>query len=369
MRIIFTGGGTAGHVNPALAIAEEIKKREKNSEILFIGREGGSENRAVIDSGIDISYLKVRGIQRKLTRKNFESLVLAIKAKAEAGKIIDKFKPDIIVGTGGYVCWPVIKAGQKRNIPTVIHESNISAGLTTRLLSKKCDAVLLNHEGTREYLSKKHNTWVVGNPLRSDFSSLKRELARKELTLGDKDILIVSFGGSIGAEKLNSAVLSLMKNYSAKVHNIKHIHATGIRYYQTVSESQFKAGTAGCKIVPYIDNMPTLLRAADIVISRCGAMTLSELALVGACAILVPSPNVTDNHQYKNARYLSDAGAAILLTEDVLNENSLTENVRILCESKEARKKLSICIERFAIKNSREEIYKILLKTLNKKSS
>ncbi len=367
MKVIITGGGTAGHVNPALAIAEEIKRREKDAEILFIGRDGGTENNAVIDAGVNISYLKIKGIERRITFRNINSLILALKAVSEAGKIIDSFKPDIIVGTGGYVSWPVIRAGQKRRIPTVIHESNVSPGLTTKLVAKKCNSVLLNHQETKKYFTKQENISVVGNPLRSDFEKIKRVTARAELKLRKNDIFIVSFGGSIGSEKLNNTVIALMKNYSSKKDNVNHIHATGIKYYDMISEKKFKDGASGCKIVSYIKNMPTLLKAADIVISRCGAMTLSELALVGAPAILIPSPNVTDDHQYKNAKHLSDESAAIMITEDVLDEHILTENVKKLCKNEDLRKKLSICIEKFAIKDSGEKIYKILKSTISAK--
>jgi len=345
MKIILTGGGTAGHVNPALAIAEEIRAQEKDADILFIGRLGGKENSAVKDAGISLEYLEVKGIERRITVKNAKNILTALRARRSATEIIKRFNPDAVVGTGGYVSWPVISAAQKLGIPTAVHESNLYPGLTTRLLAKKCSLLLLNREETKEYLGKGVKVKTVGNPLRKDFFTTDRVAARRELRLSDKDFLVVSFGGSGGAQQLNDNIIELMKSYSRRIKRIRHIHGCGRSYYKEINEPELKRGTDGCKIRDYIDNMPTLMHAADLVISRCGAMTLSEIGAVGVASILIPSPNVTGNHQYKNAKQLCDAGAAVMIEEQELTPSILKARVNEIFENENFRKAIAKKIE------------------------
>ena len=203
MRIILSGGGTAGHVNPALAIAEGLKRRYPSAEILFVGRLGGNENEAIKKAGYTVRELKIHGIERRLTAKNLKNLITAIEAEHKAREIIKDFRPDVIVGTGGYVCWPVLHAAKAMNIPRAIHESNLSPGLVTRLCAKWCNSVLLNHEGTREYLKGAKNVKVIGNPIRADFGKITRAEARDSISLRDDEILILSFGGSGGSQKMS----------------------------------------------------------------------------------------------------------------------------------------------------------------------
>ena len=349
MKIIFCGGGSAGHVTPALAIAEEIKKKDSSAQLLFIGREGGFENGMVKKAGLPMQYIKIGGLQRKFTVKNIKNAINAFKAVNKCKKIISDFSPDVVVGTGGYVCWPVLQAAASLKIPTVIHESNRAPGLTTRLLSKKCTTVLLNNKNTADDLKRKDNVRVIGNPLRSDFNTIRKSEARRRLKIGKDDIYIVSFGGSIGAQRMNDVILKIMKE-EEKSANIKHLHATGKRYYEKEDTSDTKQSNS--KIVPYIDDMPIHLCAADIVICRSGAMTLSEIALTGASAILIPSPNVSENHQYKNAKALADEGACIMIEECELTEKVLNDKISELVNSKEKRQELGKRIKKFATKNA-----------------
>ncbi len=338
MDIILTGGGTAGHVSPALAIAEEILDDAPKSRILFIGREGGGENAAVLKAGLELKTLSIQGIKRKLTLDNARRIYRALRASHEAKNIIREFKPDVVLGTGGYVCWPVIRAGVKLGVPTAIHESNITPGLTTKLLSTKCDIVFLNHEDTKKHLSQRANTLAVGNPLRKEFKKIKRSDARRSLGIKEDEIFILSFGGSIGAEKLNEVALGVMQSYSLNERKIRHIHATGRRYFDSVKSTSLARGERGCKVLPYIDNMPTMLSAADIVISRAGAMTISEISTVGVASILVPSPNVSDNHQLKNAQKLQEVGAALMIEEKNLTVESLKKSISTLKNDENRRK-------------------------------
>ena len=338
MRIILCGGGTAGHINPAIVVAEEILESEPASEILFIGREGGRENELVTKAGIRLQTIPIKGLKRSLSPKNISRIKDALKAKGQAEKIIKEFKPDVILGTGGYVCWPIISAGKSLGLPVAIHESNITPGLTTKLLARGCNAVFLAQEKTKEYLSKKAKTFVVGTPLRKEFRSLSRGECRRKLGLKETDILLISFGGSIGADKINQTMIEVMKNYSVKEENITHIHATGERYYKNLPDKDKNLGNSKCKIKAYIDNMPTLMKAADIAVCRSGAMTISELCASGVAPILIPSPNVTGNHQYMNARLLSDYGAAEIIEEKNLTAKGLTEAINRLKIDKNGRK-------------------------------
>lgn len=365
MRIILCGGGTAGHINPALAVAEEIIDKEPASEILFIGREGGRENELVTKAGIRLQTITIKGLKRSLSFENISRIKNALLAKRKAEKIIKEFKPDVILGTGGYVCWPVITAGKSMGIPVAIHESNITPGLTTRLLAKSCDAIFLSQEKTKEYLNKKARTYVVGTPLRKEFTSLSRSECRRMLGLKEDDILLISFGGSIGADKINQVMIEVIKSFSTKEKNITHIHATGERYYKSLPDEDKNFDKNKCKIKAYIDNMPTVMKAADIAVCRSGAMTITELCAAGVTPILIPSPNVTDNHQYMNARLLSDHGTAEIIEEKNLTAKALTESINRLKIDKNGRKNRAKAMQRLYEPNSAKNIVKRLKLLIN----
>ena len=365
MRIILCGGGTAGHINPAIAVAEEILESEPASEILFIGRDGGRENELVTKAGIRLQTLPIKGLKRSLSLENVSRIRDAILARRRAEKIIKEFKPDVILGTGGYVCWPVISAGKSLGLPVAIHESNITPGLTTKLLAKSCDVVFLSQEKTKEYLNKKSRTFVVGTPLRKEFTNLSRSECRRKLGLKEDDILIISFGGSIGADKINQAMIEVMKSYSTKEEHITHIHATGERYYKSLPYEDKNFDKNRCKIKAYIDNMPTLMKAADIAVCRSGAMTITELCAAGVASILIPSPNVTGNHQYMNAKLLSDHGAAEIIEEKELTSKSIIETINRLKIDKNGRKSKAKAMQRLYEPNSAKNIVKRLKLLIN----
>ena len=343
MKFIICGGGTGGHVSPAIAIYDALKEECHDAEFLFVGRDGGEENRAYRATGERLATLSVSGISRKNFKKAAKGVLSAIRARRAAKALIRAEKPNVIIGTGGYVCWPILNAGAKTGIPTVIHESNALPGLTTRMLCRQVDLVLLNYAEAAEHLLRKDNIHVVGNPLRKEFQKIDKRLARRSLGVHDNDVMILSFGGSLGAQKLNEAIIDLMRCYSSKKTNIKHLHAMGASNYKDISEETLLElnNKNGCKIVPYIEDMATAMSATDIVISRCGAMTLSEICAVGVAAILVPSPNVADNHQLKNAKHLERSGAAKVIEENSLSLNLLTKEVRDLTESLERRSSLA----------------------------
>lgn len=339
MRIIFCGGGTAGHVTPAIAIAEYVKKNYKDSEMLFVGREDGAENKAIKDAGFQLKTVRIHSFVRSLTPKNVKYLFWAFDAQRKAKRIIRDFQADAVIGTGGYVSWPVIKAAQGMRIPTLIHESNACPGLVSKLLAPRCKRVLLGIESAKDDFQRKENIRVVGNPVRGDFSSLTKEEARRRLGIGKNEILISSFGGSGGSKLLNETVAKAMLKHSSKNRCIIHIHSSGIKYFEEMKKDYpaLANGNGRCRIVPYVEDMATLLLASDIVISRCGAMTLSEICAAGVAAILIPSPNVTNDHQLKNAKAFADKGAAILIEEKHLSTDLLI-NKLVLLESDQRRR-------------------------------
>lgn len=355
MRIIISGGGTAGHTHPALAIAEEIAGREKKENVLFILREGGRENRIIEERGYNVKYIDVCGLKRSITFKNLKTLTKALSAKEKCKKIISEFNPDIVLGTGGYVCWPLIKAAEECGVKSVLHESNSVPGLSTRLLSHGCSLILTNFEQSEKHFPK-GKCITVGNPLLSDFGISSRDICRARLGIPRSDIMILSVGGSLGARRLNSVVGEVMRELSKKHRNLTFIHSVGEKNRDQIIQSP----TNRVRMVPYINDMALQLGACDIVISRCGAMTLSEIALAGRAAILIPSPNVTGNHQYKNAKVFCDSGAAYMIEESELCKELLLEKIEKLIREKDLRKEMGEKISRFSSPDARSKIYEAL---------
>ena len=359
-----SGGGTGGHVNPAIAIANEIAKREPGSEIAFVGTGRGIENKLVPKAGYKLFHIEIQGIRRSLSPSNIKTALLAAKAFRKCRKIVKEFSPDVVIGTGGYACWPVVRAAQALGIPTALHESNATPGFAVKTLEKKADRIYVNFEETISLLSNKENAIRVGNPMRAGFGTADRESAREELGItGKYRTFILSLGGSMGAERVNEEVLSVMKEYTSRHPEILHVHATGAIEYEIAKKQFEKLGLdkyPNLQLLEYVYDMPVRMAAADIVINRAGAMTLSELSLLGKAAILIPSPNVTNNHQYKNAAVLRDAGAALLFEEKDLTPGVLTSAVRELCEDREKRASMQENIKRFAIPDAGERIYEDL---------
>lgn len=359
MKAIICGGGTAGHITPGISIAEIIKKKEPNSEILFIGRTGGDENSLVIRSGYNIKTICINGIKRNLSIKNFKTLYTAINALKESKEIIKNFAPDIAIGTGGYVCWPVIRAAQQLHIPTIIHESNATPGLTTKLLASKADKVLLNFPGSENSIKNKCYAKVVGNPLRSSLVLGTREASRRKLGIKNSEIFVFSFGGSGGAKAINDCMTKVMSEYSLPAKNIKHVHACGNKHFQNIEKEnpELTKGTNGCKIVPFLENISDYILAADITVCRCGAMTLSEISVSESVPILIPSPNVTDNHQYKNAKLFLDNNAALMIEEKNLSPKIMIKTLNGLITNGNLRKKISSNLSFLRNQNCQEIIY------------
>ncbi len=372
MTIILTGGGTAGHINPALAIAETFRENDPRTQIYFAGTAGGMERRLATEAGYPFLPVSAMGFSRSLSPANLKALYLALRGPREAAKLLRKLKPELVVGTGGYVAWPMLRAAAALGIPTALHESNAAPGLTVRRLAKKTDLVLLNFKETAEKLPPAVRTFHVGNPLRRGFCTLTREQARRRLRLPSDGRVILSFGGSLGASVLNRAVLDLMQDYSLSRPEVYHIHGCGTRYYDAFSaefQSRFREPPARFRIADYLKDIPTLMAACDLLICRCGAVTLSEAAMAERAAILIPSPNVAENHQYHNGLAVEQAGAGILLEESKLSRRVLTEAVRSVLETPGKQAEMEKAAARLGIRDANRRIYTALYELVKEKSS
>ena len=369
MRLLLTGGGTAGHVNPALAIAEIFKKNCPSAEILFAGTDQGIERRLVAEAGYPFFAIEAMGLSRSLSPKNLRALYLALRGPHTAARLLRRLEPHLVVGTGGYVSWPILSAAARLGIPCAVHESNASPGLTVRRLAPRVDAVLLNFQEAAEQLPKGVHAVRVGNPLRSGFSSLSREEARRRLGIPPAAHLLLSFGGSLGAEAINTAMLRLISEYTAKAPSVFHIHGCGARYYESY-EKALRARLGDLphriRVSAYLEQMPELMAAADLIICRAGAMTVSEVARAGRASILIPSPNVAGDHQTKNAKALADLGAAVLMPEDDC-ESKLTETVARLLSAHEDRARMEAAAKAFGLPDANKRVYLALMELLKTK--
>ncbi len=368
MRVIISGGGTGGHINPALAIGKYIKSKKPNSEILYVGGTGGLEEKLVPREGFDIKTVEIKGFRRKLDPKgivyNIDVAKTALESLRKAKKIIREFDPDIVVGCGGYASFPVVYEAQRLGVPTAILEVNAYAGVTTKVLSKKADAVMICFEASKSYLKSK-NIVMTGNPVREDIIYADRERAREKMQLGDTP-LILSVWGSLGAEAMNRMMADFIAlEAKEKKHHL--IHAIGSYGYKWMPDLIKEKGVdiSECKnieIRDYIYDMASVMSAADIVLCRAGAATSAELAVMGKPAIIVPSPNVAENHQEKNARALESKGAAVVLLEKDIDGKKLYEEVCKLLENKEKLDSMSKAMKALATPDAIDKIYDVLMK-------
>lgn len=358
-----TGGGTGGHVNPAIAIADVIRTNQTGAEIEFVGTSRGIENKLVPKAGYKLHHVEVQGFKRKLTPYNIKSAWLAFTSPIKAKKLIKQFAPDLVIGTGGYVCWPLLKAAANMGVPTAVHESNAIPGVAVKMLARYVDRIYVNFDATARALGETYSDKVVkvGNPIKPEFSSIDVASVRKELGIGDKyKYLLLSYGGSMGAEKVNDEMLAFMRDYTKHHPELLHIHATGAIEREAATAKAKEYGLTdreNIRICEYIYNMPELMAVADIVVSRAGAMTLSELATLEKCCVLIPSPHVADNHQYKNAKVLADKGAALVFEEKELVGAVLTKALTELIADDEKRRKMRENIKAFALPDANRSIY------------
>lgn len=323
-----SGGGTGGHIYPSIAIAEEIRKRHPDAEILFVGTEHGMEKKIVPANGYPIRYITVSGFDRRHPAKNIKVLNDLRKGMGEAKKILKSFRPDLVIGTGGYVCGPVVRSACQLGIPSYIHEQNAFPGLTNKLLSKKADRVFLAFEDARQHFKVKNEPVITGNPVRKAFAEAARDESRERLGIAPDEFVILGFGGSLGARRINEVMMEVAEHFASR-QNIRIFFTTGRSYYQAIMEGKHPEANH-ITYLEYIDDMPVYLGACDIAVTRSGALTVSEITAAGRASIMIPSPNVTDNHQFYNAKVVADRGGAVLIEEKDLAEGQVPQMIEKL---------------------------------------
>ena len=365
MNVIFTCGGTGGHIYPAIAVANLLRQRKPDAQILFIGAEDGMENKLVPREGYRLETLKISNYQRKLTPAavwhNLVTLVNMSGSLRKARRVIRDFAPDVIVGTGGYASFPALKVGAQLGVPTAVHESNAVPGLTTRMVERSVDRIMVSFEESRNHYAAPERVVVTGTPVREDFIYTEKQAARAALGLDDR-ALIVSYWGSLGAREMNKKIAQFIRRECDGGEPFQHIHATGSFGWRWMPDYVRELGVDLTKhpsvdMREYIYDMPAVMAAADLIICRAGAATISEVAASGTPCIMVPSPNVTDNHQEKNARVLEAHGAAVVVRESECDGDVLYETAKSILSDPARRREMTQAAHRMAVVDAAERIY------------
>lgn len=364
MKAIIAAAGTGGHINPALAIANKIKQEEPNSEIIFVGTDRGLENDLIPRAGYDLKRIEAYGFNRKISLDNVKKMYKTFKSIGQAKKIIQDFKPDIMIGTGGYICLPVALAASKLKVPIVLHESNAFPGVAIKMLSKKASAILVGFEDAKKRIRNTENVVVVGNPSKVKkiaFTNSQKEKILKEIGLTDieKPIVLV-FGGSQGAQKINESFINIISKKINEKYQI--IWATGPNQYEIIKAKLQSLNInidniSNVKILPYIYNMEEVMNCVDLVVSRSGAMTITEISIVGKPSIFIPFPYATENHQEYNAKVLEKVGAAKIILDADLDFNILNSTINEIISDKEKMCRMSGNAHAVEIKNVEDKIY------------
>lgn len=375
MKVIFTCGGTAGHVNPALALAGLIRQRRPDSEVLFVGAHRGIERKLIEEAGWPFRAVEISSFHRSLKpkeiRHNLVSLRNLVRSPGEARALLKEFPADLVVGTGGYASYPVIRAAAKQGIPTAIHESNAIPGLTTRLLEPHADLIMVGFEECRKNYRHPEKVLVTGTPVRGDFFTYTKKEAKQQLGMDDGRPLIVSFWGSLGAAVMNRQTAEFLALEARSGCPFHHVHAAGVVGSRQMAEYLATAGVDLSKLPDlevreYIHDMGTLMPAADLVICRAGASTISELTALGVPAIIVPSPNVTHNHQEHNARVLSDAGGAVLMLEQDSSGQKLYDTACSILSDDSRRASMSQAMASLGVIDAAEQIYAAVMSLVHR---
>ena len=374
MNVIFTCGGTGGHINPAIAVANILKERCPDANILFVGAKGGMEEKLVPQAGYELVGLPASGLTRSFTPKaiyyNIRAVYRIGSALLKAGSLIRRFRPDVVVGTGGYASFPALYMASKMGVPTCVHEANAVPGLATRLVADKVDKILVCFEESGERYTQWEKVEAVGMPVRREFVYIDRQKAREELQLDERPLIVSAFG-SLGAREMNKALAQFMKLEQDAGCPFQHIHATGSYGWKWMPDHVKEQGVdleqcPGIDMIEYIYNMPTLMAAADLVISRAGASSCSEIAASGTPCILIPSPNVTDNHQEKNAQVLADRGGCVMVRESECSGQRLYDEACALLSDGQRRGEMRKALLDWVVPDSAERICDCIIKLARK---
>ena len=354
MRLIISGGGTGGHIYPALAIIEDLMKQEPDSEVLYVGSRRGLESSIVPKQGIKFVELEIQGFKRSLSLENFKTVALFLKSVHTSKKIIKDFKPDVVIGTGGYVSGAVVYAAAKAHIPTIIHEQNSAVGLTNKFLSRYVDKIAIGfHEAADQF--PKEKVVFAGNPRAQQVANMHSDFKWSEIGMQDDVPTVLIFGGSQGAPAINNAVIEAISEFNKRRYQV--VFVTGQKRYDSVIEQLDKVRISdNIKILPYIDNMPKVLPRVSLIVGRSGATSIAEITALGIPAVLIPSPYVTADHQTKNTMSLVDRGAALMIKQDELNGQSLVKSVDQLMHDSAEREKMSVDSKKLGVVDSADKI-------------
>ena len=372
MRVIIAAAGTGGHINPGIAIANKIKEKEPDSSIIFVGTDRGLENDLVPRAGYELKTIDAYGMSKKISIENLKKLYKTYKGIGEAKKIVKEFKPDIVIGTGGYICGAVVLAAKKNNVPVLLHESNAFPGKAVQMLAKKADTILVSFKDAQDKIRNCKNVVFTGTPVKikkQDYSSNEKEKIIKELQLTNDKPIVLIFGGSQGAQKINEAIISIIENDLNKDYQI--IWATGPKQYDIIKEHLKKNNIniekiKNTKIVPYIYNMEELENVCDLVVARSGAMTITEISNLAKPSILIPLPNVSNDHQMYNAKVLEKVGGATIITNDDVNGELLNKNIKDIVLDKNKCEQMSSNAYKVSTKDVEEKIYKEIKKLVGR---
>lgn len=361
MRILLSGGGTGGHIYPALALMRRIKAIHPDAEFLYVGTERGLESTIVPKAGVAFRSVEIQGLRRSLSLENLKTLYLMLTSVQKSKKIIKEFNPDVVLGTGGYVCAPVLFAASRLGIPTIIHEQNSVAGVTNKFLARFVDRIAICFEDVRNDFAKYSRKVVyTGNPRAQEVVASTEQASLTEYGLDDNLPTVLVFGGSRGAEKINQSMVEAAAAFSGKAWQA--ILVTGERHFDKIQKqitSQIP-DVENVKVVPYVDNMPALFRKVAVVICRSGATTLTELTALGIPSVLIPSPYVTANHQLKNAESLAKNGAAMIIEETELSGERLFDAIEELLSDAAKREKMSVRAIELGVPDAADRLFSVM---------
>ena len=375
MNLVFTCGGTAGHINPAIAIAGEMRQRYPDCKILFIGAQGHMEEKLVPQAGYDLRVLPGSGLSRKMNlaglKQNIHAVDCVLKAVKACNQIFREFQPHVIIGTGGYASFPALYAGSKMGIPTCVHESNAVPGVTTKLVAKRASRMLVAFEESVAYYPNPEKVEVVGMPVQQGFLYEEKKSAREKLGLGDGPVVLSAFG-SLGAKRMNEMVAELFCMEKEMGFPFHHIHATGSFGWEWMPRLLEEKGvdlphTGQLDMREYIYDMPLEMAAADVIISRSGAATCNEIGVSGTPSILIPSPNVTNNHQEHNARVLAERNAAVMVLEKDCTARRIMDEIQALLDNPQRREDMSKTLRSMVPVDSTQRICDIVENLVEKR--
>ncbi|MFC6348488.1 undecaprenyldiphospho-muramoylpentapeptide beta-N-acetylglucosaminyltransferase [Vagococcus carniphilus] len=360
MKVLVSGGGTGGHIYPAVSLVKYIQKKHPDAEFLFVGTKKGLESKIVPDQGIPFETIEIQGFKRSLSPSNFKTVYLFLKSITDAKKIIKKFQPDIVIGTGGYVCGSVVYAANKLKIPTIIHEQNSVAGVTNKFLSRYVDKIgICFSDVAKDFPSQK--VVMVGNPRAQEIAGIGKSDVLKEYELNPEIPTVLIFGGSRGAMAINNAVLESLPILVDKKYQV--LYASGDIYFEEVDKKwqTLSEDNQNIKVVPYIKNMEHVLRNVDVVVGRAGATSLAEITSLGLPSILIPSPNVTNDHQTKNAQSLVNKNAALMVRNADLNKETLVSAIDELMMDTEKKESMAKASKAEGIQDATDRLYRLIV--------